>query len=168
MSAVLTPGLPSSCRRPSPRPRARRHRSTRSIIRRCTCQRCWSRSSSRRTRLLALLIVGALSDHVGRRTVIIDALAIQLAAMILFIFAGNAAELITARAIQGLATGAGTAALAARADGSGSCKGSARQQRVPGGRHGSGRTRISGPDNGRGLSHRRNLHHSRGPPGRSR
>jgi MFS family permease len=63
--------------------------------------------------LLALLIVGALSDHVGRRTVIIGALAIQFAAMILFIFADNAIELISARAIQGLATGAATAALAA-------------------------------------------------------
>ena len=67
--------------------------------------------------LLALLVVGALSDHVGRRTVIIAALAIQFAAMILFIFADNAAELISARAIQGLATGAATAALAALAAG---------------------------------------------------
>jgi MFS family permease len=63
--------------------------------------------------LLALLVIGALSDHVGRRTVIISALAIQFAAMILFIFADNAAELISARAVQGLATGAATAALAA-------------------------------------------------------
>ena len=63
--------------------------------------------------LLALLVVGALSDHVGRRAVIVGALTIQLAAMILFIFAGNAAEIIGARAIQGLATGAATAALAA-------------------------------------------------------
>jgi MFS family permease len=63
--------------------------------------------------LLALLVVGALSDHVGRRAVIIGALAIQFAAMILFIFADNAVDLISARAIQGLATGAATAALAA-------------------------------------------------------
>jgi MFS family permease len=63
--------------------------------------------------LLALLVVGALSDHVGRRTVIMGALAIQFAAMILFIFADNATELISARAIQGMATGAATAALAA-------------------------------------------------------
>lgn len=63
--------------------------------------------------LLALLVFGALSDHVGRRTVIIGALTIQLAAMILFILADNATELIAVRAIQGLATGAATAALAA-------------------------------------------------------
>lgn len=63
--------------------------------------------------LVALLVVGALSDHVGRRTVIIGALALELAAMIFFAFAGNATELIAARAVQGLATGAATAALAA-------------------------------------------------------
>ena len=62
--------------------------------------------------LVALLVVGALSDYVGRRTVIIAALILELAAMILFAVA-NVPELIAARALQGLATGAATAALAA-------------------------------------------------------
>ncbi|WP_159698875.1 MFS transporter [Arthrobacter sp. 18067] len=63
--------------------------------------------------LVALLVVGALSDYVGRRTVIIAALILELAAMIVFAVAGSSTELIAARALQGLATGAATAALAA-------------------------------------------------------
>jgi predicted MFS family arabinose efflux permease len=63
--------------------------------------------------LIALLVVGSLSDHLGRRTVILGALALETVAMIVFAVSSNAAELISARALQGLATGAATAALGA-------------------------------------------------------
>jgi MFS family permease len=63
--------------------------------------------------LAALLIIGSLSDHRGRRAVILGALALETAAMIVFAHSGNAAELISARILQGVATGAATAALGA-------------------------------------------------------
>ena len=63
--------------------------------------------------LAALLIIGSLSDHLGRRAVILGALALETAAMIVFAVSGNAAELISARILQGVATGAATAALGA-------------------------------------------------------
>lgn len=63
--------------------------------------------------LAALLTVGALSDHVGRRPVIFAALALNGLALVLFIEAGSAATLIVARVVQGFASGAATAALGA-------------------------------------------------------
>lgn len=63
--------------------------------------------------MTALLVVGSLSDHLGRRPVILGALALETVAMIVFISSGSAADLILARALQGLATGAATAALGA-------------------------------------------------------
>jgi MFS family permease len=56
--------------------------------------------------LFALLIVGSLSDYVGRRPVLIGALSAQLVAMVMFFFATNIGWVIAARAVQGLATGA--------------------------------------------------------------
>src|ERR1700680_2134927 len=56
--------------------------------------------------LLALLVVGSLSDYIGRRPVLIGALAVQLLAMVMFFIASNVGWLIAARAVQGLATGA--------------------------------------------------------------
>lgn len=56
--------------------------------------------------LLALLIVGSLSDYIGRRPVLIGALSVQLVAMVMFFFASNIEWVIAARAVQGLATGA--------------------------------------------------------------
>jgi MFS family permease len=63
--------------------------------------------------LFALLTVGSLSDYVGRRPPILAALALNVAAMILFITAGSAASLIVARAVQGFATGLALTTLAA-------------------------------------------------------
>jgi MFS family permease len=61
----------------------------------------------------ALLTVGSLSDYVGRRPVIFVALALNAAAMAMFIVAGSTAWLFAARAAQGFATGAGAATLGA-------------------------------------------------------
>ncbi len=63
--------------------------------------------------LVALLFTGALSDFLGRRPVILAALAIQLASMLLFLFASNIEWLFAARIAQGIATGVGTSAFAA-------------------------------------------------------
>src|SRR5437660_4883979 len=50
--------------------------------------------------LLALLTVGSLSDFLGRRPAILSALAMNVAAMIIFMTAGSAAALIAARAVH--------------------------------------------------------------------
>jgi MFS family permease len=63
--------------------------------------------------LVALLTVGGLSDYVGRRPVILAALLLNAAAMILFAEAKDVAELILARAVQGLCVGIGTTAFGA-------------------------------------------------------
>ncbi len=63
--------------------------------------------------LIALLLFGALSDHVGRRPVLIASLVVLIVTMGLFAAAQNIAWLFIARAIQGLATGAATSALSA-------------------------------------------------------
>lgn len=63
--------------------------------------------------LVALLVTGSLSDHVGRRPVILAALALDGVAMALFIAAHGIALLYVARVLQGLATGAATSALSA-------------------------------------------------------
>jgi MFS family permease len=63
--------------------------------------------------LLALLVVGSLSDYIGRRPVLIGALAVQVLAMVMFFFASNVGWLVAARAVQGLATGAAFSAFTA-------------------------------------------------------
>jgi predicted MFS family arabinose efflux permease len=63
--------------------------------------------------LAALLMVGALSDHVGRRPVLAAALTLQAGAMVLFLVADGVGWLMAARIVQGLATGAMTGALGA-------------------------------------------------------
>ena len=63
--------------------------------------------------LLALLTVGSLSDHVGRRPVILAAIALDAVAMLVFSTADGVPLLIAARMVQGIATGAATGALAA-------------------------------------------------------
>ncbi|WP_413729943.1 MFS transporter [Sodalis sp. RH22] len=63
--------------------------------------------------LSALLVAGSISDYIGRRPIISIALALELAAMGLFLTAGGPSWLITARALQGVATGLATAALGA-------------------------------------------------------
>jgi len=63
--------------------------------------------------LLALLMLGSLSDHIGRRPVIVGALLLNAVSMVVFMAATTVPMLIAARLLQGLATGAATSALAA-------------------------------------------------------
>jgi len=63
--------------------------------------------------LAALLTVGSLSDHLGRRPVIFTALLLDIGAMWLFITADSVVLLIAARALQGFATGMATSVLGA-------------------------------------------------------
>lgn len=63
--------------------------------------------------LAALLTVGSLSDHLGRKPVIFAAVVLNILAMLLFINADSVAWLIGARVLQGFATGMATAVLSA-------------------------------------------------------
>ncbi|MER5650757.1 MFS transporter [Streptosporangium sp. NPDC002524] len=63
--------------------------------------------------LVALLTVGSLSDHVGRRPVILGAVALETVAMAVFAFADGVPALVAARVLQGFATGAASGALGA-------------------------------------------------------
>ncbi|MFE6286597.1 MFS transporter [Streptomyces sp. NPDC057877] len=65
------------------------------------------------TLLLALLTTGALSDHLGRRPVLVGALLLEAASMVLLASADGAGALIAARVLQGAATGAATSAAGA-------------------------------------------------------
>ena len=60
--------------------------------------------------LAALLLGGSLSDHTGRRPVLLAALYGELASMVAFVLAPNIGWVIAARALQGLATGLATSA----------------------------------------------------------
>src|SRR5438445_10162207 len=61
----------------------------------------------------SLLVVGALSDHVGRRPVLAGAIALEAAAFVLFLTAGDVGALIAPRVAPGSATGAPFATLGA-------------------------------------------------------
>jgi predicted MFS family arabinose efflux permease len=61
----------------------------------------------------ALLLTGSLSDAVGRRPVILAALGIQVASMLMFLYATDISWLFAARVAQGIATGMATSPLAA-------------------------------------------------------
>lgn len=63
--------------------------------------------------IASLLVVGSLSDFIGRRPVLIAALAVEFAAMLLFVFAPSIEWVIIARVVQGVATGAATSAFTA-------------------------------------------------------
>jgi predicted MFS family arabinose efflux permease len=63
--------------------------------------------------LAALLTLGRLSDHVGRRPVLIAALAVQAGALLVFTDATGVPGLLAARIIQGLSTGAALGAIGA-------------------------------------------------------
>ncbi|MEV5080001.1 MFS transporter [Streptomyces sp. NPDC056159] len=63
--------------------------------------------------LAALLVAGSLSDHVGRRPVLIGSLLVELGSMLMFVFAPDIGWVIAARTIQGIATGAATSAFSA-------------------------------------------------------
>ena len=63
--------------------------------------------------LAALLLAGRLSDEVGRRPVLLAALATLMGATVLFIAADSVVWLFAARGLQGLATGAALGAASA-------------------------------------------------------
>ena len=65
------------------------------------------------TVLASLLTLGRLSDYVGRRPVLLTALAVQVAAMVVFATADGVGGLLIARVIQGLSTGAALGAIGA-------------------------------------------------------
>ena len=85
-------------------------------------QQQWSLSSTQLTLafavfaigfLTAVVTVGSLSDHVGRRPVLVAALIIQLASNVVFLGAPDIGWVIIARIMQGVATGAATTAFTA-------------------------------------------------------
>jgi MFS family permease len=61
----------------------------------------------------SLLVLGGLSDHVGRRPVLAGAIAVEAVAFVLFIVAGDVTVLLLARVAQGIATGAAFSTLGA-------------------------------------------------------
>jgi MFS family permease len=61
----------------------------------------------------SLLVLGALSDHVGRRPLLAAAIALEAVAFVLFIIAGDVTVLLVARVVQGIATGAAFSTLGA-------------------------------------------------------
>jgi len=63
--------------------------------------------------LVALLTLGRLSDSIGRRPVLLAALGVQILSMVVYVTAGGVGELMVARIIQGLATGAALGAIGA-------------------------------------------------------
>ena len=63
--------------------------------------------------LVALLVFGRLSDHVGRRPVLLAAIAVQATSLVVFATAGGVGDLIAARVIQGISAGAALGAIGA-------------------------------------------------------
>lgn len=85
-------------------------------------QRLWGFSSATLTLIFAiyvfallgsLLVVGSLSDHLGRRPVLLAGIALNMAAITMFLFASGVTALLAARAVQGVATGIALPALGA-------------------------------------------------------
>lgn len=63
--------------------------------------------------LVALLTMGALSDHVGRKPAILLSLVLVGVSMVIFAQAQGLADLLWARSLQGIATGTATSAVGA-------------------------------------------------------
>ncbi|MEU3474087.1 MFS transporter [Rhodococcus sp. NPDC006774] len=63
--------------------------------------------------LLTLLTVGSLSDHIGRKPILIASLLLLIVGLVLFIVADSVPLLIAARVVQGIAAGAATGAMSA-------------------------------------------------------
>ncbi len=63
--------------------------------------------------LASLLTVGSLSDHLGRRPVLLVALTVQAVTMVVFATADGVSVLMAARVLQGLSTGAALGAVGA-------------------------------------------------------
>jgi MFS family permease len=85
-------------------------------------QRQWAFSDTTLTVIFAvyvlgligsLLVLGGLSDHVGRRPLLAAAIVLEGAAFVLFIIAGGVTVLLLARTVQGIATGIAFATLGA-------------------------------------------------------
>ena len=60
-----------------------------------------------------LLVAGSLSDYVGRRPILLAATITQALTMVLFATAGGVTQLLVARVVQGIATGAAAGAVGA-------------------------------------------------------
>jgi len=63
--------------------------------------------------LAALLTIGALSDHLGRRPVLIAAVGVQLVALVVFLLAPSVGWLLVGRVLQGVSVGAAAGAFGA-------------------------------------------------------
>jgi predicted MFS family arabinose efflux permease len=63
--------------------------------------------------LAGLLVLGKLSDHVGRRPVLLTAIAVHASALVIFATATGVPALLAARVVQGLSTGAALGAIGA-------------------------------------------------------
>jgi MFS family permease len=63
--------------------------------------------------LAALLVAGRVSDHIGRRPVLLVATLVQAVTMVVFATASGLTSLLVARVIQGLSAGAAVAAVGA-------------------------------------------------------
>jgi MFS family permease len=63
--------------------------------------------------LVSLLTLGKLSDHVGRRPVLLTAIAVHAGSLVIFATATGVPALLTARVVQGLSTGAALGAIGA-------------------------------------------------------
>ena len=61
----------------------------------------------------ALLVVGSISDHIGRRPTLLAALAVEAVAMLAFATADGVGWLFAARTLQGAATGTAMGAISA-------------------------------------------------------
>jgi MFS family permease len=63
--------------------------------------------------LVSLLVLGKLSDHLGRRPVLITAIAVHISSLVIFVTASGVPMLLAARIVQGLSTGAALGAIGA-------------------------------------------------------
>jgi len=63
--------------------------------------------------LASLLTFGKLSDHVGRRPVLLTAIAVHAGSLVIFATATGVPALLSARVVQGLSTGAALGAIGA-------------------------------------------------------
>ncbi|WP_436532134.1 MFS transporter [Actinoplanes sp. HUAS TT8] len=63
--------------------------------------------------LAAALTLGSLSDHVGRRPVLLGGLLLQLTSNLIFLYGDSAGWIVAGRVVQGLAGGTATAAFTA-------------------------------------------------------
>jgi len=63
--------------------------------------------------LVALLTLGKVSDYVGRRPVLLTAIAVQAGSLVIFATATGVPALLSARVVQGLSTGAALGAIGA-------------------------------------------------------